>query len=233
MSISKVTPTAQSTGGALQQSTLTQIAANTVALNAAVTVLNANNSPATSNAVNQFGSGTATFGNSGFLTTQIFTVGSSPGGTGSDYVLAVYSVPANSFDQANRQLFITASGSFANDGNAKEVKIYANPTSATVGSVVGTGGTVIGDTGAYSTANKAGFVLESMVVAESAANTQLAFPTSSCVGATAGGLGPVGTSYPVAISGTTAAPILIAITGKATTAASDILLNYFSVEAAN
>ena len=289
MSLSSVTSTAQSTGGTLQASTLTQVQATTTAFNAAVTSLNSANitktnlsattdpgvsndstqgyavgsrwqnvsgargwicnsatagaavwllsdglpAPAVSNQANQFGSGTGTFGNSGFLSTQIFSVGSSPGGTGSDYVLATFSVPANSFDQANRQVFLTASGSFAANGHTKEVKIYANPTSATVGSVIGTGGIVIGDTGAYSTSNKAGFILESMVVAESASNTQLAFPTSSCVGATAGGLGPVATSYPVAISGTTSSPILIAVTGNATTTAADIVLNYFSVEAAN
>lgn len=98
--------------------------------------------------ITQFGSGTGAVAEEGNIYRQV-TTGVSPGGTGADYVLAVYAVPANSFDGVsgtNRGLTITAMGSFAANSNLKRVKIWVGTTVATVGSVIN-GGTVIADSG--------------------------------------------------------------------------------------
>jgi hypothetical protein len=182
-----------------------------------------------------FGSGLGTFPLQGNLScTGYLAAGAiSPGATGADNVLAVYSLPANSFDGAPgnaRMLQIQASGSFANNTNAKTTKIIFNPSTAVVGSTVGTGGTTIATSGVYSTTGACGWMLQAQVAKVGAANsnTQVAQETATIVAATHGGIGlPV---YPVA---TENAPILIAITGNAATTATDILLNFFEVSAAN
>src|ERR1700732_4483150 len=57
-----------------------------------------------------------------------------PGATGADNVLAVYSLPANTFDIAGRSISIRAMGSIATGTNNKTVKIIFNPATAVVGS---------------------------------------------------------------------------------------------------
>ena len=106
----------------------------------------------------QFGSGTGTFGEEGNLAKTISGAGLSPGATGADNVIAVYSLPANSLDGiGNRVLTLQAIGSFANNTHTKQVKIIFNPSTAVVGSAVGTGGTTLVDTGSYSTTGAVGW----------------------------------------------------------------------------
>ena len=179
----------------------------------------------------QFGSGTGTVLSEGNLyRAQYLAAGAiSPGATGADNVLAVYSIPANSFDVAGRGISITASGSFAANGNTKECKIIFNPSTAVVGSTVGTGGTTIADTGA-SSGNNVGWALYANVfkVGANGSNTQYAQETGTVVGATHGGMGvPV---YPTA---TESGAILVAVTGNATTTATDIKLNFVEINAMN
>ena len=178
----------------------------------------------------QFGSGTATFGLMGNTSTQVSAAGVSPGATGSDYVLQVFSIPANTFDIAGRTVQITSQGSFAANTNSKRLKIIVGCTTAVVGSAV-TGGTAIVDTGAQTTnANGGGWSLQGTVTKYGAAgsNTQLGTNNGGIVNTT-----HVGTSAPALLTMPENAPILIAVTGNAVTATTDILANWFEVTAMN
>jgi len=106
-----------------------------------------------------FGAGSADAPASGNITKQVSQPGVSPGATAADNVLAVYSIPASSFDVAGRGINILAMGAFAATGNNKTVKIIFNATTAVVGSTV-TGGTTIATTG-VSAGNNVAFRLES------------------------------------------------------------------------
>lgn len=165
----------------------------------------------------------------GNLNVQISSAGISPGATGADNVLAVFSIPAGSFSAAGKMVTITANGSFANNGDTKTVKIIFNPATAVVGSTVGTGGTTIASTGAITTAN-AGWQLSAAVTKYGAAasNTQLGVNLQNQTGATA-----VAILVPQAITATESGAILIAITGNAATTATDILFNMLQVRFAN
>ena len=176
-----------------------------------------------------FGNSTATFGLEGNVSSQV-NAGVNPGATGADNVLAVYTLPANAFDQAGRLIEIQASGSFANNTHSKECKIIFNPATAVVGSTVGSGGTTIADTGAYTTTGACGWLLQATVAKYGAAgsNTQIAQETATIIAATHGGIG-----VPIAATAVESAPILIAVTGNAGTTATDIALNLFSVNACN
>jgi hypothetical protein len=74
-----------------------------------------------------------------------------PGAINADNVLASIFIPASLFDIAGRTLYFCATGNFGNNTNSKRCKIIAGSASATVGSTIGTGGTTICDTLAYST----------------------------------------------------------------------------------
>ena len=157
------------------------------------------------------------------------SAGTNPANTGGDYVLATFALPAYSFDIAGRGLNLLAQGSVANNTNAKRIKLYFNCTTATVGSTV-TGGTVIADTGSYSTTGAAGWSLEANVFkyGASGSNTQLALHMSAQVGNTVGTL-----LVPSALTATESGTILMAVTGNATTAATDIIYNFFEINAMN
>ena len=176
----------------------------------------------------QFGSGGGTFGAEGNLNVQLSAAGINPGATGIDSVLAVYALPANSFDNAGRGVSITAMGSFGATANNKRLKIVYNPTAAVVGSAV-TGGTTIADTGTVTT-NGGGWALQAQVFKQGSggANTQLALHQAAQVG---GALGVL--LAPTQVTGTESGPILIAVTGNAATAVSDIALNFFEANATN
>lgn len=181
----------------------------------------------------QFGSGTGTFLEEGNLARAAYLSAGAinPATTVADNVLAVYTLPANSFDgTGQRGLCITASGLFGATANAgKRAKINFNPSTAVVGSTVGSGGTVIADTTA-TTASGLGWQLITNVFKVGAANsnTQYAQQAAAVIGATHGGVGvPV---YPTA---TENAVIYIAVTGSATTALTDVALNFFEVNAMN
>ena len=179
----------------------------------------------------QFGSGSANMLSEGNIY-HYASAGINPAGTGSDYVVSTYTIPANSFDGlagTNRGLSFNAFGGFANNANAKRAKIIFNPTAAVVGSVV-TGGTTIADTGSYSTTGAAGWNLSAQVFKYGAAgsNTQYGQCTGIIIGTTHGGMG-----VPLALTAVESGPILVAVTANATTAATDITLSNFSANAMN
>lgn len=185
-----------------------------------------------------FGNGAATaganaqnslqMGTSGDINTQVSSAGVQPGATAADKVLAVYSLPAGAFDIAARGIDVQAQGSFAATANSKRIKIIFAPTAAVVGQTV-TGGTTIADTGTVAT-NGGGWSIMASVFKYGAAgsNTQLCLHQQSQVGAAVSAL--------LAPSLTTApenAPILIAVTGNATTAVTDIVFNFLQITAMN
>jgi hypothetical protein len=163
------------------------------------------------------------------LSRQVSAAGVQPGATGADNVLAVYSLPANALFGHNRGLEITAYGSFGATANNKRVKIIVNPATAVVGLTVGAGGTVICDTGTVAT-NGGGWQVSGNVFkyGEPGSNTQMGISNGAIVGAA-----HAGTSAPAAITATESGAILIAITGNATTATTDITFSCLEVEAMN
>lgn len=185
-----------------------------------------------SSTLTQFGSSTATFPEEGNVNRQVSGAGINPGGTGTDNVLAVYSLPANAFDGlagTNRGISITAAGSVANNVNSKRIKLYIGCTTAVVGSAV-TGGTVIADTGAYTTTGAAGWEIAANVFKYGItnSNTQLALHTSAQIGSTVGAI-----LVPTLLTMTENAAILIAVTGNAGTTATDIIFNWLEINAMN
>lgn len=189
----------------------------------------ANGGTTPSTEVTVFGGGTATLPAEGNANRQISSAGINPGATGADNVLAVYSLPASSFDQALRGLQITAAGSFGATNNNKRVKIIFNPATAVVGSTVGAGGTTIADTGTVTT-NGGGWEVAANVFKYGAggSNTQIGIHSQAQVGAAVAAL-----LAPSLITATESGAILIAITGNATTVASDIAFNWLEVNAMN
>ncbi|CAN5949961.1 unnamed protein product [Sphagnum jensenii] len=183
-----------------------------------------------STAATFFGSGTGTFLEEGNIYRYASATGTSPGSINNDNVLATFSIPANSLDGiGNRGLMITAAGSVANNTNSKRLKIFWACTSATVGSAV-SGGTLIADTGAYTTTGAAGFEISANVFKYGAANsnTQIALHSQAQIGSTVGGL-----IVPTPLTATENAVIIIAITGNAVTATTDIVLNWAEINAMN
>ena len=175
-----------------------------------------------------FGSSLGLMAAEGNINRQLSAAGVSPGATGADNVLAVYSLPANAFDVLGRGLGITAQGSFGATGNNKRVKIIFNATTAVVGSTV-TGGTTVADTGTVTT-NGGGWSVQANVFKYGAAgsNTQIGLHQQCQVGAAVSAL-----LAPALITATESGSILIAITGNATTTASDIVFNFAEINAMN
>ena len=159
------------------------------------------------------------------------SAGQSPTATGSDYVLAVMTIPANSFDgqsfpvATNRMATIVANGSFGATANSKTLKIVVNATNPVVGSAL-VGGTTIGTTGVVNT-NGGGWQMGAAIVKYGVAgsNTQLAVHQSAQVGAAVSAL-----TAPSLLTAVESAPMTIAITGNAATAASDIVFNFAEIE---
>jgi hypothetical protein len=170
-----------------------------------------------------FGSGGLTMRGDGNLAIYASATATNPGGTGGDYVLYSFTLPANSLDASTRGVNIVASGSFANNTNAKRVKILWGCATAVVGSLV-SGGTIIADTGSYSTTGAVGWSVEANVFNTSTANTQVGIHVAAQMGATVASL-----LAPVSLSATTSSAIIIAVTGNATTTASDIGFNWAEI----
>lgn len=158
---------------------------------------------------------------------QVFATGQSPGATGADNVIATFTVPGNAFVSAGNGIFISAYGTFANNGNNKRVKIIVNPASATIGSTVGAGGTTIADTGTYSTSALSTFVIDGFVFKYGAtgSNTQIGINYSNTVAAS-----PATLLAPATLTANESGNILIAVTGNAGSAVADILLNVMLVQ---
>jgi hypothetical protein len=176
----------------------------------------------------QFGAGVATVLAEGNINRQISAAGIQPGATGADNVLAIYSIPASSFDSVGRGIGITAQGSFGATANNKRIKLIFNATAAIVGGTV-SGGTTIADTGTVAT-NGGGWSVQANVFkyGGSGSNTQIGLHQQAQIGNAVAAL-----LAPSLITATESGPILVAVTGNATTAASDIVFNFLEVNAMN
>lgn len=165
---------------------------------------------------------------SGNINIQVTGTGFGNAADTTDDVLFTYTLPANAFDQAGRQLNILTNGKFATNANSKRAKIYYGCTSAVVGSAV-SGGTVIADTGA-STGSNVGWQLQAQITKYGAggSNTQIA-EAQPIVGTTHGGV-----TGPELLTAPENAPIVIAVTGSsAASAASDVLAQLLDVSWSN
>jgi hypothetical protein len=173
------------------------------------------------------GSSSAQFGLQGYLSNQP-SAGVNPASTGGDIVVAIYNVPANLLDQAGRQLNISAAGGYAANGNTKQVKIFVGATAPAVGSAV-SGGTKIADSAAVAT-NGAGWKLSASIAKYGAAgsNTQIGLHNGAQNGSAGAAL-----LTPAALTLSENLGTNIVVTANATTTATDIALNLFSVEMVN
>lgn len=180
-----------------------------------------------------FGGGTATMDESGNINVQTGNPLTNPASITNDNVLAVYTMPASSLNAAGKGLEITAAGNLGGDTQAKRVKLIWNPSAAVVGSAVATNSTsfLLGDTGSTTNGGVlSGWAIQSQVYKYGAlgSNTQIGQEIGVIIGNTHGGMG-------VASALTTAEslPILIAVTGNATTSVGDISLYNVNIEAFN
>lgn len=175
-----------------------------------------------------FGGGTGTLEESGNLYVAVGNPVANPAGITNDYVLAVYSLPSGSFSAAGKGVEITAAGNLGNDAQVKRVKIIINPTAAVAGSIV-SGGTTLGDTGSVTSAN-VGWVLQSQIYKYGTAgsNTQIVQFIDGSVGTLNLGVGLASS-----ITANESAPMLIAVTGNATTSVGDIGLYNLNIEGFN
>lgn len=178
------------------------------------------------------GGRTAGFVN-GCLVSAAYASGSglSPATTGGDYVIAAYTLPANMLNYVSQAavaggpaLRIFVRGHTAANGNNKTIKVIFNATTATVGSAV-SGGTTLASTGVV-TINAKSFVIMAWVqkVGLPNANTQIGGADLILSDAT-----PVSAGVPVYPAATENADILIAITGNAATAATDIVIDSYEI----
>lgn len=169
-----------------------------------------------------FGGGTATMEEQGNINSQVGNPLTNPATITNDNVLAIYTLPANSFDVAGAGIEITASGNLGADSQAKRCKIIWNPSTAVVGSAVVTTAAsfLLGDTGSTTNAGvAAGWLINSQVFKYGAAgsNTQIGQMTSTIVGTLHGGVGVA-----AALTTNESASILFAVTGNATSSVGDI-----------
>ena len=168
------------------------------------------------------------------LRKDFYSTGIQPGGTAGVYVLASHVIPANTFNQIGvggtygPVLKITALGHFAATANNKTVAIYANATAADVGSVI-SGGTAILTTGVVAI-NNLGFVLTAYIAKTGLPNskTQIGGYVYAAAGASV-----ISPSLPVSLTADESKDIIVAVTGNAATAATDIVLDGFLIEALN
>jgi len=174
-----------------------------------------------------FGTGLTTFRPPGNVLMDVSGAGVSPVGTAADKVLSSLSIAAGAFDVAGRGIYCLAAGTFAVNANTKTIKLLFNPASATVGSTVGASGTLISTSGAVTTSGGA-WVIEGWVYkyGARASNTQLGF------GKYTGGVYTVPTS-PIAATATESGAIFMAVTGNAATTNTDIVWNFFQIQAFN
>jgi hypothetical protein len=179
-----------------------------------------------SNAKQQFGRG----GNSSPGGGNIFNFASSTGlavaagHTGADAVILVFPLSPGSFDINGRTLIITASGTLANAG-AKDIKMIWNPSTAVVGTTVGTGGTVVADTGS-ATVSSGGWQMSATIV-KVGANSQMCIHQQAQLGSVVSPL-----LAPTVSSAVDTGTILFAVTANVVTIA-DVTMNFFQICAMN
>ena len=186
----------------------------------------------------QFGNGAAQFGTNsanpllmgddGNLIVQIVSAGLSPGATGADKILALATIPANGFDIANRGIAILAAGNAPNN-NAKTVKVILNPTAPVLGATV-SGGTTIANLTATGAGSTGGWQLQANLFKYglTGSNTQIALHETGQAGSILGTL-----SSPSLATLAENAAIVVAVTGNATTTATDIVFNFLQIFAMN
>ena len=180
-----------------------------------------------------FGGGTAVMEESGNVNVQSGNPLSNPASITNDNVLAVYTLPAGSLSAAGKGLEITTAGNLGNDTQAKRVKLIWNPTSAVVGSSIATNSTsfLLGDTGSTTNGGAAaGWIIQAQVYkyGNFGSNTQIGQETGVIVGAVHGGC-----SLASALTTNESLPILIAVTGNATSSVGDISLYNINIEGFN
>src|SRR5258708_27914077 len=108
-----------------------------------------------------------------------------PAGLSGDVVMAAFTIPALTFDIANRGLVMEAYGGSTSSSNAKVVKLIVNCTAAVVGSTV-SGGTTIASIPSYTTITGGWFVgAQIFKYGVSGSNTQIATHFAAQVGGTA------------------------------------------------
>jgi hypothetical protein len=166
----------------------------------------------------------------GTLYRWVSTTGVSPASAAAnDYTLAVFSMPAGSLDQIGRGLIIEAGGSFANTANVKRCKIFwgVSNAQAVVGQQVTTG-TLIADTGSYSTAAAVGWSLGVNVFKTASLNTQLAIHTGAQTGAVVGAL-----VVPASLTAVESGVINVVLTGQSPTATTDVVANFLFINGVN
>lgn len=195
------------------------------------------------NSQNQAGNSTALFRASGNLIGGVgilSSTGISPSATGADKIVAAFTLPANFFDIAGRGLQVSVWGTAAANGNNKEFKVVLGATNSgitngtnvagqTDGTVTVTGGTTILDTGALTT-NNGGLILVGQIFKYGAAgsNTQASMTTGIIGGGTHAGCGTWTNQ-----TFTEANALLLAVTARATTTATDIVFTGFECTAFN
>jgi hypothetical protein len=166
----------------------------------------------------------------GNLNVQVSAAGLGNAAATTDTVLFTYALPANALDVAGRQVNIVAAGSFAANGNNKQVKIWWGTTTQTVGSAVA-GGTAIASSGVVTT-NSGGWQAQVQVTKYGAggSNTQQASGQQIIAGST-----HLGTAAPVALTNAENAVINITVTGSSSTtaAANDVLGQILDVSFSN
>lgn len=185
-----------------------------------------------------FGNGAATFGanpqnplqmgDDGNLVVQTSSAGISPAATGADKILALVTIPANAFDIANRGIAILAAGNAPNT-NAKTIKVIINPTAPVLGATI-SGGITIATMTATGAGSAGGWQLQANMFKYGAAgsNTQIALHEAGQAGSILGTLSaPSLTTFPEN------APIVMALTGNATTGVGDIVFNFLQIFAMN
>lgn len=160
------------------------------------------------------GGGSAKFGRAGNISTILNAAAVNPANTGGDYVVGFITLPANSFNAANQSVQLSGYGSYAGNGNTKEVKIQASATLPVLGTTI-VSGTVLADSGAV-TSNGTSWSIAAKLTKYGAvgSNTQLALATAA------------GVSVPQLLTLAENAPIYLAITANATTTATDIAFSF-------
>lgn len=169
--------------------------------------------------------------NASFARQVNFPTGVSPGATGADNVLAVFTIPANAFDGLGpgRGLQIDVTATIVANANAKALKIIFNATTAVVGSTV-TGGTTLANSGALgATVTVVNLLARVYKTGAAGSNTQVAWSP----GVNTNIAQTVFVTAPAATAAVENASILIAITGNAGTAVTDIALNVVEITGVN
>ena len=182
----------------------------------------------------QFGSGSAIETPAGPINKTVSAAGTNPAFIGADVVVAVYTIPANSFDGVagtNRMIRADAWGGFSGDVTSKRVKLWFSPNIQTASTTI-SGGTLIADTLA-TTSNAGGWWVSGNVTKYGAANSATQLLTTN--GALAG-LNPATNGAMLAPSLTTgmeSTSLYISVTCNNTASTLSSTLSLFVVEGLN